>query len=89
MDISRNDIASLAQLIAEQVKTDTLASATPGRWLTYTEAMLYAKVRSRDTMRKWIDNGYIYAHKRSGQWIIDRQSIDDWFLSEKVIVEPE
>ena len=84
MNVSHNDIASLAQLIAEQVRVDILSSIAPGRWLTFPEAMLYAKVKSRDTMRKWIDNGYIYAHKRSGQWIIDRQSIDDWFLSERV-----
>jgi len=84
MNVSHNDIASLAQLIAEQVMADILSNIGPGRWLTFPEAMLYAKVKSRDTMRKWIDNGYIYAHKRSGQWIIDRQSIDDWFLSERV-----
>jgi len=61
------------------------ANTTPmptGRWLTMKEAKLYAKVRSVNTIKKWISEGYIYAHKRTGSWIIDRQSIDDWYLSD-------
>jgi len=54
-----------------------------GRWLTMAEATEYAKIKSK-TMLKWIKKGYIYAFKRSGQWIIDRQSIDDWYLSDKL-----
>ncbi len=84
MNIERSDIEALASKIAKEVGQNILASATPGRWLTLKEAMAYAKVKSEDTIRKWINEGYIYAHKRSGQWIVDRESIDDWFLSDKV-----
>jgi len=35
-------------------------------------------------MRMWIKKGYIYGFKRSGAWIIDRQSIDDWYSSDKL-----
>ena len=62
------------------------ANATPmpiGRWLTMKEAMTYAKVKSVNPIKKWIVEGYIYAHKRTGSWIIDRQSIDDWYLADE------
>jgi hypothetical protein len=62
------------------------ANTTPmpiGRWLTLKEAMTYAKVKSPNTIKKWIAEGYIYANKRTGSWIIDRQSIDDWYLADK------
>lgn len=84
MQIERADIESLAAVIAREVGANIMAKTSPGRWLTVEEAMRYSKVRSRNTIRKWIDNGYIYAHKRSGEWIVDRESIDDWFLSDKV-----
>lgn len=60
-----------------------LMLSVQGRWLTVKEAMDYAKVKSRSTLMKWIDAGYIYAHKRTGEWIIDRNSIDDWYNSER------
>lgn len=64
-------------------KLDKLLEATPiGRWLTITEAMNYAKIKSRTTMLKWINKGLVYAHKRTGEWIVDRKSIDQWFESE-------
>jgi hypothetical protein len=84
MELSRPDITTLAALVAEEVRANILASLSPDRWLTLHEAMDYARVKSPNTVRAWIDNGYIYAHKRSGQWIVDCESIDDWFLSEKV-----
>lgn len=84
MDLNHQDISALATLVASQVQADILSKLSPGRWLTLKEAMAYAKVKSEDTIRKWINEGYIYAHKRSGQWIVDRESIDDWFLSDKV-----
>jgi hypothetical protein len=52
--------------------------------MTFKEAMAYAKVKSKTTMLKWINEGYIYGFKRSGEWIIDKESIDDWFLSDKI-----
>lgn len=55
----------------------------PGRWMAMKEAMQYARVKSRTTFMKWVNQGHVYAHKRTGEWIVDRKSIDDWFLSEK------
>ncbi|NPU86564.1 MAG: helix-turn-helix domain-containing protein [Syntrophaceae bacterium] len=74
----------LAAMIAKGVEANIIAKTTPGRWMTLKEAMAYAKVKSEDTIRKWINSGYIYAHKRTGQWIVDRESIDDWFSSDKM-----
>jgi len=84
MQIQRADIEALATIIAREVADGILAKTTPGRWLTMKEAMDYCRVKSEDTMRKCINSGYIYAHKRSGQWIVDRESIDDWFSSDRV-----
>ncbi|MFA5182549.1 MAG: helix-turn-helix domain-containing protein [Syntrophales bacterium] len=85
MEIARPDIDALASLVAKEVGAYIMVSLCPGRWLTLKEAMAYAKVKSVTTIKAWIENGYIYAHKRSGQWIVDRESIDDWYSSEKVI----
>ena len=85
MNIDHQDISVLSSMIASQVQADILAKLSPGRWLTLREAMDYAKEKSVTTIKAWINEGYIYAHKRSGQWIVDRESIDDWFLSDKVI----
>jgi hypothetical protein len=84
MQLEKRDIEVLAIIVAKEVTANILAKATPGRWLTLKEAMAYSKVKSEDTIRKWINSGCIYAHKRSGQWIVDRESIDDWFSSDKV-----
>ena len=48
------------------------------------EAVEYARIKTEKTMKKWLDEGHVYGFKRSGSWIIDRQSIDDWFLSDKI-----
>jgi hypothetical protein len=82
MEISRPDIAAIAEIVSREVQGN-LAALSAGRWLTLPEAMKYAKVKSPNTIRKWIAEGYIYASKRTGQWIVDKESIDDWFLSEK------
>jgi hypothetical protein len=82
MEISRPDIAAIAEIVSREVQNN-LAALSVGRWLTLPEAMMYARVKSPNTIRKWIDKGYIYASKRTGQWVVDRESIDDWFLREK------
>ena len=46
------------------------------------EALEYARIRSKATMLKWLNNGFVYGFKRSGTWIIDRESIDKWYASE-------
>ncbi len=82
MSLDHAEISALAELIASQVEASILSKTVPGRWLTLKEAMAYAKVGSVNTIKKWIEEGYIYGHKRSGKWIVDRESIDNWFLSE-------
>jgi len=83
MHLSQPDIEAIANLVVEKIAQQATAPVCPGRWLTLKEAMAYAKVKSRDTIMKWIDEGFIYAFKRSGEWVVDRESIDDWFLSER------
>ena len=74
----------MAEAVAAKVMETLRSELSYGRWLTIKEAMAYAKVKSKTTMFKWIHDGHIYAHKRSGEWIIDRESIDDWFNSERI-----
>ncbi len=76
--------AAEIDMIADRVADKITSGQAPGKWLTLKEAMIYGKVKHPDTIRAWITQGYIYGHKRTGQWIIDRESIDDWFNSEKV-----
>lgn len=83
MQLFDHDITLLSQAIAQEVLARIGSGSSPGRWLTLREAMEYARVKSRTTMLHWINEGYVYAFKRSGDWIVDRQSIDDWYLSEK------
>ena len=84
MNFTHDNLEKLAELVAEQVGDIVLANSRRGRWLTLREAMEYAKVKSPNTIKKWIDEGFIYAFKRSGEWIIDRESVDDWYNSEKL-----
>jgi len=84
VELNHKDLNALAALIAKEVEEGVLSRLSPGRWLTLQEAMDYAKVKCPKTFLKWIDRGHIYGFKRSGQWIIDRVSIDDWYGSEKV-----
>jgi len=76
--LTDKEIKALAEELKRVIQFESI-----GRWLTMVEATEYAKIKSK-TMKKWLDEGYIYGFKRSGQWIIDRQSIDDWYLSDKL-----
>ena len=82
--ILSKEIEQMAAAVAAQVLESIRAELSYGRWMTFKEAMAYAKVKSKTTMLKWINEGYIYGFKRSGEWIIDKESIDDWFLSDKI-----
>jgi hypothetical protein len=82
MSLTHDELEQLAELVASKVKEIILADTVPGRWLTLKEAHLYAKAKSVNTIKKWINEGYIYAFKRSGSWIVDRESIDIWYKSE-------
>ncbi len=83
MDLTHNDIKTLAALIAEEVGEIIATEKITGRWLSLSEAKEYGKAKSSNTIKKWIEEGFIYGFKRSGSWIIDKNSIDDWFLSER------
>jgi len=76
--MNHGDMQKLAQMVADELK----ASALFNKWLTFEEGQQYAKV-SPNTLRKWINKGYIYASKTTGAWRIDRESIDDFFNSER------
>jgi hypothetical protein len=52
------------------------------RWLTFKEACEYARVK-RDRMAEMIGDGSVHGGKKKGCWIIDRQSIDDYYLTGK------
>jgi len=73
------DINQLSELIARKINPSML----PRRWLTLAEAKSYANIKSTTTIMKWIDAGVIYASKRTGQWIVDRDSIDQWYLRDR------
>lgn len=73
MDLTHTEINALSDLIAEKVMASIAVMALKGRWLTVEEAKKYAKVRSINTIKKWINEGHIYGFKRSGDWIIDHE----------------
>jgi hypothetical protein len=80
--LSQADIQEVSRAIAERVFSSMSQKMTPGRWLTMSEALNYARIRSKTTMLKWLNQGFVYGFKRSGTWIIDRESIDKWYSSE-------
>lgn len=54
------------------------------KWLRLREACIYSR-RSRNTILEWIKCGNIYGAKPegSGEYIIDRESIDNYYNSLK------
>lgn len=70
-------------LVYEAVR-EALAGAYP-RWLTFKEACEYARL-SKNTLRKLIEEGHIAAKRLEGKWIVDRFSIDHFFLSDSGMV---
>jgi len=67
------------------------------RWLTLSEAMKVANVKSRKKMVSLLDAGIYYGYKRqvinqdgsTGSrcaWIVDRQSIDDAHNRERLLL---
>lgn len=83
---THTEITAIADIVAREVSARLAASMVPGRWLTMKEAMEYARVKSINTIKKWVNEGLIYGRPRSGRgdWIIDRQSIDKFYLEEKI-----
>lgn len=78
-------LQNLPQVLLPEIKAQIAAALADGtiqeRWMELPEAMKYAKVKSRTTMMNWINAGKVQAFKRSGKWIVDRQSIDNWYTS--------
>ncbi len=76
-----NGIDDVFQGLMRQPKDQIMADLSPDKWLTLEEAKAFAKVKSINTIKTWIKEGYIDATKTTGQWRVDRESIDDWFKS--------
>ena len=87
--IDPEQIETIAKLVAQQVITTVTETVqmenTQPRWLTMEEAVVYAKTSMRK-LRNWVDEGYIYGFKRTGKYIVDRESIDKWYNSERINV---
>ena len=83
MELTHTDLEAIAASIAGKVADTIRADHTVQRWLTLEEAVAYAKA-SKNTLRRWIDAGHIYAFRRTGKLIVDRESIDTWYSSEKI-----
>jgi hypothetical protein len=83
---THTEITAIADIVAREVSARIAALSVPGRWLTMKEAQAYAKVKSITTIKKWVNEGRIYGRPRSGRgdWIIDRDSIDQFYLEERV-----
>jgi Na+/H+ antiporter NhaA len=77
------DIATLSDSILKVVSARMAAESVYSKWLTVSEAMRYAEVKSRKTILAWINEGYIYAFRRTGSWVIDRESIDSWYNKDR------
>jgi hypothetical protein len=56
------------------------------RWLSMPEACKYSSV-CRNTMKKFLLYGDIYGTQKAGKWFIDRESIDLFFLKDKIELE--
>lgn len=72
------EIQAIARLVAQEIK----AHAIWNKWMTVKEACDYAKV-SRNTMMRWVNRGYVYGTKTTGDWRIDRESLDAYFNFER------
>ena len=75
--LTHTEITHLASQLA------TLVVQPQQRWLTLKEACTYAKVK-REKLSKWLVDGDIYGVKKDGKWIVDRESIDAFYNSERL-----
>lgn len=81
--INNEEIKVLADLVAQKVMETVQTVGAQPRWLTIEEAVSYARTSKRK-LRTWIEEGYIYGFKRTGKYVIDRESIDTWYNSERI-----
>lgn len=85
IDVPENDINQLSAdilnyILSEQLLSPAIQYLSTMKWLRLEEACLYARL-GRTTMRKLIKRGNIHGSKPegTGDWIIDRQSIDNFY----------
>lgn len=62
----------------------TNQDVTP-RWLSLAHASKYASMH-RQTLMRYINAGEVYATMKGGKWFVDKQSLDSFFLADKVEV---
>jgi predicted site-specific integrase-resolvase len=56
------------------------------RWLSLTEASKYASM-CKKTMARYVASGDIYASRKGGKWFVDKESIDAFFMADKVTIK--
>jgi len=76
--LTNTELDAIAGLLATRIVDIMESKKTIMRWMTVKQAKEYAGLKSDNTIRKWINEGYIHANKTTGEWRIDRESIDDW-----------
>ena len=81
--IDNEQLEALADMVALKVKETVQVAGSQPKWLTMEEAVVYAKTSMRK-LRTWVDEGYIYGFKRTGRYVVDRESIDQWYNSERL-----
>ncbi|MBI9077848.1 MAG: helix-turn-helix domain-containing protein [Desulfatibacillum sp.] len=82
--MNHTDLERLADMVAARILAETRAASAPKRWMTVAETMAYVSLKSKKTIRMWINEGYVYAHRTTGKWLIDRESVDSWLEENKV-----
>jgi hypothetical protein len=56
------------------------------RWLSITRACIYAGIGEK-TLMHYILSGDVYATKKGGKWIVDRESIDLFMLADDMQIK--
>jgi excisionase family DNA binding protein len=81
--LTNSELDILAGSLADRILMIIESRKPISRWLTIGQAKEYAKIKSDNTIKKWINEGYIHANRTTGEWRIDRESIDDWLKQPK------
>ncbi|MBI5193256.1 MAG: helix-turn-helix domain-containing protein [Nitrospirae bacterium] len=53
------------------------------KWLSLEHACIYMTGLSENTVLKHIREGDIYGIRKGGKWVIDRESIDEYYNTER------
>jgi excisionase family DNA binding protein len=65
----------------------SVPTTSPTRWLTIAEAAIYAR-RSEQAIRSWIHGGGLRASKPDANYLIDRQTLDEFLIRHERVVGP-